>query len=55
LLGKLELGRIAFNSGSLFDKNLPIEGWKKSGKGKILSELAYEEFSIPKSYNIKKL
>jgi len=32
---------------------LPVEGWKKSGKGKILSELAYEEYSLPKSYYIR--
>lgn len=36
-LPELNLGKISFNSGSLFDKNLPIEGWKKSGKGKLLS------------------
>ena len=37
IVEKLELGRIAFNSGDLFVKNVPIEGWKKSGKGKLLS------------------
>lgn len=36
-LGKMEVGYINFNGGSITNANLPIEGWKESGKGKILS------------------
>jgi len=34
---ELEVGIISFNSGCIIDCDLPIEGWKGSGKGKILS------------------
>jgi acyl-CoA reductase-like NAD-dependent aldehyde dehydrogenase len=50
LVEKLEMGIVAFNSGSIVDCDLPIEGWKGSGKGKILSELSYEEYLLHKSF-----
>lgn len=37
LIKQIEVGRIVFNSGSMLQRDLPIEGWKQSGKGKILS------------------
>lgn len=37
LVDRLEVGIVAFNSGCIIDCDLPIEGWKGSGKGKILS------------------
>lgn len=36
-LDSLQVGFISFNSGNMTDCDLPIEGWKHSGKGKILS------------------
>ena len=33
----LEIGIVSFNSGCITDCDLPIEGWKGSGKSKILS------------------
>lgn len=41
LVSQLEVGIISFNSGCITDCDLPIEGWKGSGKGKILSQLSY--------------
>jgi acyl-CoA reductase-like NAD-dependent aldehyde dehydrogenase len=48
----LEVGIVGFNCGSIIDSDLPIEGWKGSGKGKILSELSYEEYLVSKAFII---
>lgn len=52
VVSQLEVGIISFNSGCIIDSDLPIEGWKGSGKGKILSQLSYEEFVVPKCFVI---
>jgi hypothetical protein len=38
----MHLGVIAFNKADFVESNLPIEGWRRSGKGKYLSALSYE-------------
>lgn len=47
------MGFISFNSANIIEGDLPIEGWKCSGKGKILSELTYNEYTVPKSFVIQ--
>lgn len=36
------LGVVSFNKADFVESNLPIEGWRRSGKGKYLSALSYE-------------
>jgi acyl-CoA reductase-like NAD-dependent aldehyde dehydrogenase len=51
---RLKVGLVAFNRADYLTHNLPVEGWKRSGKGKYLSALSYEEFVKYKSYVVDK-
>lgn len=50
----MNVGVVAFNTADYLTHNLPVEGWKRSGKGKYLSALSYEEFVKYKSYYVEK-
>jgi len=38
----MKVGVVVFNRADYLTQNLPVEGWKRSGKGKYLSALSYE-------------